>query len=148
MKLSYRPATDADYLFAFELKKATEQDLVTRNFGWDEELQWELHRQEWKSGLPTIICIDDHPVGTYMLHDKNDTLYFSRFFILPDYQGQGVGGQVLKSVTEFSDRTNLPCVLCYLQGNRAANLYQRFGFRTYREDAQFVYMKYRPGTYL
>lgn len=93
MKLSYRPATDADYLFAFELKKATEQDLVTRNFGWDEELQWELHRQEWKSGLPTIICIDDQPVGTYMLHDKNDTLYFSRFFILPDYQGQGVGAK-------------------------------------------------------
>ncbi|MCG6217600.1 hypothetical protein [Vibrio furnissii] len=97
MKLSFRPATDADDEFAFELRKATEHDLVTQTFGWDEALQRALHRQEWKSGLPTLICADDQPIGTYML-----------------------------------------------QGNRAAHLYQRFGFQVYREDAPFVYMKYSP----
>lgn len=144
MKLSFRPATDADDEFAFELRKATEHDLVTQTFGWDEALQRALHRQEWKSGLPTLICADDQPIGTYMLHDKNDTLYFSRFFILPAYQGQGIGSQVLRDITEFSNQAKRPCLLCYLQGNRAAHLYQRFGFQVYREDAPFVYMKYSP----
>lgn len=147
MKLSFRPATDADYLFAFELKKAAEQDVITHNFGWDEELQWELHRQEWHSGLPTIICADEQPIGTYMLHDKDNTLYFSRFFILPAYQGQGIGSQILKAVVTRSDSTQHPCLLCHLRGNRVGQLYQRFGFRTYREDQQFIYMKYRPQTH-
>lgn len=144
MKYSLRPATHDDYRFTFELKKASDQDLVTRHFGWDEELQWELHRQEWKSGLPTIISLNGNPVGSYLLREKNHTLYFSCFSILPDYQNQGIGSQILQSIIALSDQTGFPCLLCYLAGNRAARLYLRFGFRPYRRDKPFVYMKYRP----
>lgn len=142
MELTFRPATDADDEFVFELRKATENDWVTQNFGWDEALQRALHRQEWKSGLPTLICADDQPIGTYMLHDKNGTLYFSRFFILPAYQNQGIGSDVLRAITELLDRTKQPCRLCYLQDNRVAHLYQRFGFQVVRKEAPFVYMAY------
>lgn len=144
MKLSLRPATDADYLFAFELKKLCEQDVITRQFGWDEELQLELHRQEWRSGLPTVICADGVEVGTFRLHLHDERFHFSRFFILPAYQNQGLGSEILTFVTKRCTQLQRACLLCCIQGNRATELYQRFGFTTYRQDSQFIYMKYQP----
>lgn len=147
MTLSLRPATDADYLFAFELKKASEQDVITQLFGWDEKLQWELHRQEWRSGLPTIICLGEQAIGTFRLHRHGERLHFSRFFILPAFQNQGFGSEILSLIIERSTQQQRACLLCCIHGNRAIELYQRFGFTTYRTDTQFVYMKFQPKTH-
>ncbi|MBD1567068.1 GNAT family N-acetyltransferase [Vibrio sp. S12_S33] len=144
MNITYRSATSEDYQFTFELKKVAEMDSITAVFGWDEELQQELHRQEWNSGLPTIICLDGKPIGTYLLESKHDTLFFSRFFILPVFQGMGIGSQILQTIIKVSQQTHSPCKLCYLQGNRVGKLYKRFGFIDYETDDAFVHMQFVP----
>ncbi|NAX42863.1 MULTISPECIES: GNAT family N-acetyltransferase [unclassified Vibrio] len=144
MRVTFRPASDSDYQFAFDLKKVAEMDGITAIFGWDEELQQVLHRQEWHSGLPTIICADGQPIGTYLLQSKHETLYFSRFFILPDFQNRGVGSQVLQLVVNQANLTQYPCKLCYLQGSPVGALYQRFGFTHYQMDDEFSHMHFIP----
>lgn len=144
MEFTVKTATQDDYEFTFNLKKSAEIDAITAIFGWDEELQRELHSIEWNQGFPELICVNDQPIGSYMLELKHEFWYFSRFFLLPDFQGLGIGSQILHRVRSILDLHQQPCKLCYLQGSRVHSLYPRFGFIKSHEDDQFVYMIRQP----
>lgn len=135
-----RKAEDSDYEFLFELKKSAEYEPIKAVFGWDESVQREIHRNEWDEEKPVIIEVDGVSVGSYLVQEHSDHLYFGRFFLLPDYQGRGIGSQVLKAAITFADEKSLPIKLCYLQGNRVGQLYKRMGFEVVKQDEQFVYM--------
>ncbi|HCG7304767.1 TPA: GNAT family N-acetyltransferase [Vibrio parahaemolyticus] len=135
-----REAIDEDYEFLFELKKAAEYEPVKAVFGWDENVQKEIHRNEWNEAKPTIIEIEGAPVGSYLVQTHPEHLYFGRFFLLPHCQGKGIGSQVLKTVIQLANEKSLPIQLCYLQGNRVGQLYKRLGFEVTRQDEQFVHM--------
>jgi hypothetical protein len=47
MKYKERAASQDDFEFLFELKKAAEYDAVSRVFGWNEALQRQLHEQDF-----------------------------------------------------------------------------------------------------
>ncbi|HHK8526379.1 TPA: GNAT family N-acetyltransferase [Vibrio parahaemolyticus] len=135
-----REAIDEDYEFLFELKKAAEYEPVKAVFGWEENVQKEIHRNEWNEAKPTIIEMEGAPVGSYLVQAHSEHLYFGRFFLLPACQGKGIGSQVLKTVIQLANEKSLPIQLCYLQGNRVGQLYERFGFEVTSQDEQFVHM--------
>lgn len=135
-----RKAQNSDYEFLFELKKLAEFEPIKAVFGWDEDVQREIHRTEWEEDKPTIIVVDGVAAGSYLVQLHAEYLYFGRFFLLPEFQGKGIGSRVLKSVIENADKMSLPIKLCYLQGNRVGQLYERFGFSLTGQDEQFVNM--------
>jgi len=135
-----RKAENSDYEFLFELKKSAEFEPIKAVFGWDENVQREIHRSEWNEEQPTIIEVDGLAVGSYLVQYHTEYLYFGRFFLLPQYQGKGIGSQVLKDVIEIAAQKSLPIKLCYLQGNRVGQLYKRLGFEVTGQDEQFVHM--------
>ncbi|HCG5249764.1 TPA: GNAT family N-acetyltransferase [Vibrio parahaemolyticus] len=135
-----REAIDEDYEFLFELKKAAEYEPVKAVFGWDENVQKEIHRNEWNEAKPTIIEIEGASVGSYLVQAHPEHLYFGRFFLLPACQGKGIGSQVLKTVIQLANEKSLSIQLRYLQGNRVGQLYKRFGFEVTKQDEQFVHM--------
>lgn len=135
-----RKADNSDYEFLFKLKKSAEYEPIKVVFGWDENAQREIHLNEWEEEKPTIIEIDGVAVGSYLVQTHSEYLYFGRFFLLPEYQGKGIGSKVLKTVIELADLKSLPIKLCYLQGNRVGQLYKRLGFSVIGQDEQFVHM--------
>ncbi|EGQ7949003.1 GNAT family N-acetyltransferase [Vibrio parahaemolyticus] len=135
-----RKAENSDYEFLFELKKLAEFEPIKVVFGWGENVQREIHRSEWNEEQPTIIEVDGLTVGSYLVQHHKEYLYFGRFFLLPQYQGKGIGSQVLKAVIEIAAQKSLPIKLCYLQGNRVGQLYKRLGFEVTGQDEQFVHM--------
>ncbi|RXJ73208.1 GNAT family N-acetyltransferase [Veronia nyctiphanis] len=136
-----RQALDGDYDFLFELKKAAEYDAVKAVFGWDENIQREIHADEWEEARPNIIEVDGNRVGSFLLLDKGDHFYFCRFFLMPKLQGKGLGSRVLNDCLRQADDERKPVRLCYLQGHHVGKLYHKFGFSRCSEDAQFVYME-------
>ncbi|GMQ46559.1 GNAT family N-acetyltransferase [Vibrio sp. 10N] len=134
-----RPATEQDFDFVFQLKKQTEYDAIKRVFGWDESLQLRLHQQEWSQAKPTIVDIDNKPIGSYLLERRSDHYYFGRFFILPEFQGMGLGSTIMRLC--IGQAGPLPINLAVLRGNRAVQLYSRYSFSIIEEDAHFVYMQ-------
>ncbi|MEZ9545137.1 MULTISPECIES: GNAT family N-acetyltransferase [Vibrio] len=112
MKYSTRPAQSSDYEFLFELKKAAEFEPIKAVFGWDEQIQRDIHAEEWVEERPEII----------------------------EYHGKGIGSQVLTDCLAQAAKLNKPVELCYLQGNRVGELYLRFGFEITSQNDQFVYM--------
>ncbi|WP_260258359.1 GNAT family N-acetyltransferase [Vibrio intestinalis] len=135
-----REAESKDYEFLYDLKKAAEFEPVDQVFGWDDVVQCEIHRQEWDEAKPMVIEIDGAPVGSYLVECKEDHLYFSRFFILPEHQGNGIGSEILEQVVDLAEQKGLPVKLRYLQGNRVGQLYMKFGFRVTHQSSQFLNM--------
>jgi len=140
MQYKTRSASEEDFEFLFQLKKAAELEAVKAVFGWDEDLQLKIHKQEWDDAQPTIIEINGVRSGSYLLQEKNDHFHFGRFFLLPEFHGKGIGSRILKYVIEISKEKQKSIRLVVLQGNKVLGLYQRFGFKIVKEDEQFIQM--------
>ncbi len=135
-----REASNNDFDFLFELKKEAEYEAVLHVFGWDETFQRQLHEQEWKKAKPTVIESCGKKVGSYLFQPTEDGFYFGRFFLLQEFQGQGIGSSILKSCIAKAGQETI--FLCYLHGNHVHSLYERHGFEVTCKDEHFVYMKY------
>ncbi|CAH0525682.1 GNAT family N-acetyltransferase [Vibrio hippocampi] len=140
MKFFERQSKQSDYEFLFTLKKSAEYDAINAVFGWDEQVQRDIHESEWKEAQPTIIEISGVSSGSYLFQEHSGYFYFGRFFLLSEYHGLGIGSQILEKLVIEADVRQKPIKLCYLQGNRVASLYDRFGFKQVSEDKNFVYM--------
>ncbi|MBJ7536290.1 GNAT family N-acetyltransferase [Marinomonas transparens] len=148
---STRPATSQDYTFLFELKKAAEYEQIHHVFGWDDAVQKQIHKKEWNEAKPTIIEVDNKAIGSFLLRPLEDTgepLYFSRFFLLPEFHGSGIGSAILKQCLDLADEQEKRVTLCYLQGSRVGRLYKDFGFVITHQDVEFVYMQRIPNSQL
>lgn len=58
-------------------------------------------------------------------------VYIDMFAILPEYQGKGIGTQILLNVLE--ENKDVRIYLKTYKENPARNLYQRVGFKKYDE---------------
>jgi len=140
MKYTERVASGDDFEFLFELKKAAEYDAVSRVFGWDEMLQRQIHEEEWSHAKPTIIEVNGVRAGSYLFQPQGSNYYFGRFFLMPQFQGQGIGSAVIENC--IAKATPKSIDLCHLIGNKVNSLYVRHGFKVTGKDDHFVYMQY------
>jgi len=138
------PASDDDYEFSFQVKKAAEGELIRSMFGWDEPLQRRLHLREWSAKRPSVIEYDGKHVGTVAVTRGDGYLEVGQFFILPEYQNKGIGSSVLRRILETADEDGLVSRLKFLKGNRAESLYRRHGFALVAEDETFCRMERQP----
>ena len=58
-----------------------------------------------------------------------DCVFLNQIYVLPEHQGQGIGGKCMRNVFERATKSNLPVKLKVLRVNpRAAAFYERLGF--------------------
>ena len=138
--LTDRIATQNDYSFLYDLKVTVLRSGITQTFGWDDHYQIDNFQQEWQEAKPHVIEWDGQPIGCYLLQPQQDYLYFGRFYLLPEHQKKGFGRHILNRVIKQADRLKLPITLLYLKIENLHHLYEKFGFKTYKTDENFVYM--------
>jgi GNAT superfamily N-acetyltransferase len=114
-------------------------------FGWDEEVQRGFHAEAWQQRKPNIITYDGRLIGTIATTESEDCIEIGQFFILPEYQNQGIGTYLLKSVLDKADRLGKTITLKFLKNNRVESLYVRHGFRLVDTSEIFHYMERRTG---
>lgn len=124
-----RPATKDDEEFLFDLHRLAMGPLVEQLWGWDDAVQRSMFATHLAGGDVMVIERDRQAVGTISLREESDHVFVGNIEVLPAYQGQGVGSQVLRMVMEDAHTNNLPVRLQVLKINRAASrLYERLGF--------------------
>lgn len=67
-------------------------------------------------------------LGFYTLEEKTDHLWVRHLYIHPEYQGRGLGGDIIERIKDKSLETNLPVRLGALIGSRSNHFYQSHGF--------------------
>ena len=144
MQVTLRPAQDSEMLFAFEIKRQALGPYVEAKWGWNEDDQLSLHQQKWSEKPWFIVQLANTKVGTVSIQEHPDFIRFGEFYLLPEYQGKGLGSQILSCVLEDADRDCLPVKLEYLKWNPVGSLYRRHGFRIISESHIHYFAERKP----
>jgi ribosomal protein S18 acetylase RimI-like enzyme len=135
---------DADQTFAYEVKRAALHSYVEQVWGWDEEFQREFHRRDWRLRRPDIVVVDGREVGTIDIERRETEYHLGEFYLLPAFQRQGIGSQLLERLTRAADVEEVPVGLEVLKINPVRALYERHGFTVVGESSTHYQMVRLP----
>jgi ribosomal protein S18 acetylase RimI-like enzyme len=140
--LRLRKATANDMEFAYRTKRAAFRLYVEQVWGWDEEEQRQLHERRFASQDFQVIQVSGIDVGILAIVREPDCMKLNQLFILPEYQGRGIGTACMIRIIEDAAAYELPVRLQVLKVNsRAVAFYQRLGFRSIGESDTHVLME-------
>lgn len=144
-EVSFRKADANDSKFVFAVKKAAYREYVEQVWGWDDDYQQERHNREFASHDFRIIQFRRTDVGFLITSSTSDTLKVNQIFILPEYQGQGIGSACMTCIIDSANLEQRVVVLQVLKVNtRGIDLYQRLGFTIVGEDSIYFQMEKLP----
>ncbi len=86
-----------------------------------------------------VVDVGASAAGVIAVRPESDEQWIEHFYLAPEYQGQGLGGAVLRHVLE-AKRDRRPFRLNVLQGSPARRLYERNGFVQEHEDSIDVFL--------
>ena len=137
-----RKATQDGKQFAYKVKRAAMREYVELVWGWDEDLQWQLHDRRFQEQDFQIISLGGVEIGIMSVAERPDCLFINQLYVLPEHQGQGVGRKCMLTVMERGRSLGLPVRLQVMRVNpRAVAFYQRLDFTITGETATHVLMQ-------
>lgn len=141
-ELSFRKAHTSDSEFVFTVKKAAFREYVEQVWGWDDNYQRELHNRRFAAQDVCIIQFRGTDVGFLSTSSTPDTLKVNQLFILPEYQGKGIGSACMMRIVDDARLEGKSVALQVLKVNtRATAFYQRLGFTIVGENSIYFQMK-------
>ena len=144
-EVSLRKARASDSEFIFTVKKAAYREYVEQVWGWDDDYQRERHNREFASHDFHIIQFCETDVGFFITSSTSDTLKVNQIFILPEYQGRGIGSACMTRIIDNANLEQRSVELQVLKVNtRGIDLYQRLGFTIVGEDSIYFQMEKSP----
>ncbi|GHO77603.1 N-acetyltransferase [Ktedonobacter sp. SOSP1-85] len=139
-QITLRQSQNSDVETIANLRAIVLRNDLTRLGRFDEEKVRQRFRNTFDSVHTWIIEADSSFVGCIAFKPTLDGYLLEHFYIYPNYQGKGVGSQVLKNLLEQNYVKGKRVTLNVLQGSSARRLYERFGFKVESEDLIDVYM--------
>ena len=148
MRVTRRPATEADAEFARRVHHAAYRDVVERQFGpWDEAAQDRYFARDWGDAVFAIVLADGVPCGYACVEDRaaEADVHVRELVIAPEHQGRGIGTALLREVQARARERGVPVHLGTFTRNRALALYQRLGFREIGRTESHVLLRWTAG---
>ena len=144
MKLTHRPATEADIPFLLDLRRET-MDEYLRASGADTSEASHRERLLYRFDCAEVLLMNDKPVGLLKVDHGDSEWKVIQIQLSPAVQGQGVGRQVLEGVIADARKAGVDVVLSVLKANPARSLYERLGFLVEGEDSHEYFMRLATG---
>ena len=138
MSFRFIQATAQDREYLLELRKLTMVEHLEQS---GQFLSEEEHESRLNDAYECsyLIIHKDTLIGTLKFREFEEKLEIMQLQIHPDFQGNGLGGRVIKQVLESSKPKFLE--LTVLKENPALNLYKRLGFSIVGEDQYEFFMR-------
>ena len=138
-----RKYNNNDYDFVYNIKKKVYKKYVEECYGkWNEEEQKEFFKKfiDQVQDNAYIIMIKNKNIGFYngeLIDD--DTYEIGNICIMPEYQGLGIGTNILTNIlTKYQDKN---IKIKYFKQNPVGNLYKKLGFAPNGETENHYQMK-------
>ena len=143
---------DEDFLLrVYASSRASEMALVP----WDEEqklafvrsqfaAQYAQYNERFPDAEYNVILYRGSPAGRLWIGRTPDQIRLLDIAILPEFQNQGIGAVVLKSLLAESEQRGLPLRHMVFKLNDAAlRFYERFGFSQIDDVGAYIHMERR-----
>jgi GNAT superfamily N-acetyltransferase len=154
-EVSLRPESAEDASFIDELVIAVREtepgfrDLPveerTRLLIEQSQLQQADYRRKFPQAHFLVIVASGKLVGRFYVNHTSNHIRVVELSILPDYQGHGIGIQLMKSVLAEGTRTGLPVRLSMAIGNPVLSFYDKLGFGVVAKTDSHHGMEWIPG---
>ncbi|TCK36624.1 acetyltransferase (GNAT) family protein [Paraburkholderia sp. BL8N3] len=128
LPLSLRPATPNDESFLIRLRKLTMTGHLIRA-GEPADDETHLQRVRFRYGDASILMYGADDIGLVKAARSGSEWFIFQLQILPEYQGRGLGGHVLRLMLADAERAGSSVSLTVLKDNPARRLYLDLGFR-------------------
>ena len=132
--ISFRGAGNCDIAFMLNLRKLSMgQHLSNAGLNLTDDQHMVRIKEHFKDS--NIILCNKKDIGLLKLGLLTESIHIRQFQLLPEFQGKGIGGQVLELVKRRAFKLDLPVTLNVLLKNPAKQLYERHGFRVQEKNA-------------
>jgi ribosomal protein S18 acetylase RimI-like enzyme len=139
-KLKFRGAIDADMPFLANLRERTMRAHIERS-GCVYNEKDQIQRIGYCFGCAQIIMLNENDIGLLKLDQSADPWDLIQIQIMPDFQGRGIGKQIISKVLGDARMHGVSVALSVLKGNPAMKLYDRLGFRVVAEKEHAFLME-------
>ena len=118
-------------------------EYIKKTWGkWNEEQQIEFHKKNFKLENNYIILFDNIKIGWLEIIEMDTFIEINQIFILPEYQGKGIGNKIIMDIIEKGIKDNKEIKLQVLKrNNKALKLYKNLGFYNYNETKTHYQLK-------
>ncbi|PID04182.1 MULTISPECIES: GNAT family N-acetyltransferase [unclassified Sporosarcina] len=92
---------------------------------------------EMQSGVQALIgYMEEEPVAMVRFRLEDESLYFSRFSVVPERQGQGIAKKILRFLEEYATQQGKRVIACKVRADVTKNisLYQSIGYHVCEES--------------
>lgn len=133
--------TDKDFIY--NLKKESIYDYVNRIWGWNEEYQIKDFETDFILENFKIIEVNNKYVGFVQINEDILNVNITEIHIIREYQGKGVGGRIISNIIKQATKDDKTVSIgCFIDNNRAKQLYERLGFKVISITDTHYQMKY------
>jgi ribosomal protein S18 acetylase RimI-like enzyme len=146
MRYRLIPTRSEDEAWLEKLSRAAYRDLFVATWGgWDEDRHQRHFAACLECGEICAIEIDDARVGMVQLFEHTDAIEIGEIQIEPEYQGRGIGTQVLRDTLAQAHAQRKKVILrTGLKNIRAIELYRRLGFERVIQTETHEHMECKP----
>lgn len=143
--ITLRAAAAEDEDFCYRVQKAAMQAYVAQTWGaWDEGFQQAYFRARFDPAANQIIALNGVEIGVFSAEQRAEAVFLAKLYILPAYQGRGIGTRLIRALLNEAFSKGLPVALRVLKVNPARWLYERLGFAIVAEKDAFFSMQATP----
>ena len=144
--ITVRPAREHDARFIVEcFVRSMEASITLRRGVWDEARERTGVEQALDLDRTSVIEASGSAVGFVMLAEPAGALQIHTLAILPAYQRQGLGSEIVRDLIAIGRQTNRDVVLSVLKVNaRAEAFYTRLGFVVVDESDSHRHLRFAP----
>ncbi len=122
-----RAVTSQDIEWLVALKEAAMRPDLERLGVWDPDRSRRRLLEELAPASTWLVLAAGQRVGSVALRPAKDEEWLQHFYVLPEHQGRGLGGAVLRDLLDGRDDPR-PVRLLVVRGSAALRLYARHGF--------------------
>jgi ribosomal protein S18 acetylase RimI-like enzyme len=142
-----RPARKADYDFLFHLIEVCMKEYVEATWGWHDDFQQDYFAKNFDVSGCQIVLVDGQEAGQITTIDQGNNIFISAIYLLPEYQGLGIGSTLIQDIFHSAEQANSTVSLRVLTANKPARrLYERLGFVETADNITHRLMKWHPPT--
>ena len=153
-KLTFRPITEDDMGFLFDVYASTREDELAV-LDWDDaqkasflQMQFNAQHKHYQEYFPDasfdIIVWKKRPVGRLYIHRRSDEIRLVDIALLSKYRRRGIGSQLLKDILKEGEKSGLPVRIHVEHNNPALILYEQLGFHHIEDQGVYYLMEWTP----